>query len=56
MANQKPKKAKGEITLKSVPYNYFLPRLVIKNNDTSGKVSLPKELIGKQVYVVWQDD
>jgi len=29
---------------------------VIKNNDTSGKITLPKNLINKKVFAVWFDD
>jgi hypothetical protein len=29
---------------------------IIKNNDTSGKITLPKNLINKKVFIVWFDD
>ena len=45
-------KINGSLTLKKIDYNRVLLRTVTKNNDTSGKISLPKELIGKEVYVV----
>jgi len=43
---------KGSLTLKKIDYNRVLCRKVMKNNDTSGKVTLPTELIGKEVYIV----
>ncbi len=45
-------KIDGSLTLKRIDYNRVLLRRVLKNNDTSGKVSLPKELIGREIYVV----
>lgn len=51
----KPKKLTGKITLKSIDYNRVIDKQVFKNNETSGKITLPKELIGKTVYVVWKE-
>ena len=45
-------KIKGSLTLEKIEYNRVLFRKVIKNNSTSGKVIVPKELIGKEIYVV----
>jgi hypothetical protein len=53
--NEKPKKIKGEITLQSIPYNRVLQKTVTKNNKTSSKITLPRHLEGKEVYVVWKE-
>jgi len=45
-------KINGSLTLKKIDYGRVLSRKVIKNNSTSGKVTIPPELIGKEVYVV----
>lgn len=36
---------------KAIAFNKLWLKKVIKNNETSGKITLPKELIGKEVYV-----
>lgn len=43
---------KGVLILKQVEFNRVYYRKVSKNNSTSGKVTVPRELIGKSVYVV----
>ncbi len=43
---------KGRLILKEVKFDNVYKRKVCKNNDSSGKITLPMELIGKQVYVV----
>ena len=45
-------KINGSLTLEKIEYKRVLSRTVTKNNDTSGKISLPTELIGKEVYIV----
>jgi len=30
--------------------------MIIKNNSTSGKVSVPPQLINKRVFVVWLEN
>jgi putative transposon-encoded protein len=45
----------GKVVLEELRISKFMPRTVIKNNDTSGKVTVPKDLIGKKVYLVWGD-
>jgi len=45
-------KINGSLTLKKIDYKRILSRTVTKNNGTSGKISLPRELLGKEVYVV----
>lgn len=42
----------GKITLKDIEYDQLLERKVSRNNVSSGKVTLPKDYIGKRVYVV----
>ena len=42
----------GKITLKDIEYNQLLERKVSRNNASSGKITLPKDYIGKRVYVV----
>lgn len=50
------KNIEGEIVLTSIKVNKLLERNVIKNNPTSGKISVPPSLINKKVYVVWFED
>jgi len=45
-------KINGSLTLKKIDYKRILSRTVMKNNSTSGKVTVPPELIGKEVYIV----
>lgn len=49
-------KTKGRLILKEISFDHVEKRKVGKNNTTSGKVTLPKEWIGKQVYVVLAED
>lgn len=44
--------AKYKLSIKEIEFDQLLERKVIKNNKTSGKICLPKDLIGKKVYVV----
>ncbi len=46
------KKKQGRLILKEIKFDQVYKRKVNKNNETSGKVTLPKELIGKKVYVI----
>jgi len=48
----KTKKTTGRLILKEIKFDQVYQRKVSKNNDSSGKITLPKELIGKHVYVV----
>jgi len=49
-------KIEGKIILSAKNVNRFLERNVIKNNKTSGKITLPPKLINKKVYVVWFEE
>ena len=44
--------ASGKLTLRDIEYEQLLERKVSKNNASSGKITMPKEYIGKRVYVV----
>jgi len=46
------KQRKGVLILDQITFNYVFKRTVGKNNKTSGKISLPRSLIGRDVYVV----
>lgn len=46
------KNTKGLLVIEQIKFDDTLKRTVMKNNSTSGKVTLPKELIGKEVYIV----
>jgi len=46
------KKRKGLLILEQINFEYVYKRKVTTNNKTSSKVTLPKELIGKYVYVI----
>lgn len=54
MANE-IKKVNGKIILEERNFNKILEKRVIKNNNSSGKITLPKDLIGKKVIVCWED-
>ncbi len=45
-------KVRGSVKLKPINFNQILTRYVIKNNASSGKITLPKKLIGKRVIVL----
>lgn len=49
-------KVKGRLILKEVEFNEIIERKVIKNNESSCKVTLPKNWEGKKVYVVLKDE
>lgn len=55
MANE-IKQVNGKIVISEKQFNRLIEKEVIKNNDTSGKITLPKNLINKKVYVVWFED
>lgn len=45
-------KVSGKVALKPISFNQILTRYVIKNNSSSGKITLPKKLIGNRVIVL----
>ncbi|GEM_PF-6518087 len=47
---------KGKLVFREIVFEDVLVRTVVSNNKTSGKVQLPKELVGKNVYVVVVND
>jgi len=49
------KKTTGRLILKEISFNQVYERTVGKNNTSSGKVTLPVDLIGKKVYVVIEE-
>ena len=46
------KKKKGIIIIEQIEFEDMHRRTVLKNNDKSGKVTVPTQWIGKEVYVV----
>jgi putative transposon-encoded protein len=50
------KKTKGLLILEKIEFDQVYKRRVGKNNDSSGKITLPYNLIGKHVYVVVEPD
>jgi len=48
----KEQKIKGRLILKEIEFDRVWKKIVSKNNETSGKVQLPKDLIGKEVYII----
>ena len=52
MAGKDIKIKNAKLTLEEIPIKRVLMRKVSKNNNTSGKITLPEELIGKEVYIV----
>ena len=47
----KRKRINGSLCLKDIEFNEILKRKAIKNNNTSAKITLPKEMTGKEVFV-----
>jgi len=45
------KKINGELIMDRIKISQIAEKKVIKNNDSSGKILVPKKLIGKKVYV-----
>jgi len=41
----------GKIIINNVEFSKILSRYVSRSNDTSGKVNVPEDLIGKEVMV-----
>ena len=50
------KKINGRLILNEIPVNELWIRKVSKNNISSGKVTLPKKLINKEVYIILKGD
>jgi putative transposon-encoded protein len=48
----KIQKKKGLLILEQISFNDAFKKKVIRNNDTSGKITVSKDLIGKEVYIV----
>jgi putative transposon-encoded protein len=46
------KKVRGTLIIEQVEFNQMVERMVIKNNETSGKITLPKDWVGERVYVI----
>jgi putative transposon-encoded protein len=46
------KQIKGELTLQKIEFNRVIYRKVIKSNERGSKISVPKELENKFVYIV----
>lgn len=45
-------KTNGSLVLQEVKFENYLKKRVISNNKTSGKITLPKSLVGKEVYII----
>ena len=45
----------GKIILEEKRFNRSMDKVVMKNNDSSGKITLPKDLIGKKIFVCWEE-
>jgi putative transposon-encoded protein len=43
---------RGRLMIREVEFEDLLKRRVIDNNETSGKVTLPKHFVGRTVYVM----
>ena len=52
MAGNDIKLKNAKLSLQKIPLKRVILRKVLKNNNTSGKLTVPSELIGKEVYVV----
>lgn len=47
---------KGILILEHIEFNNLVERKVIKNNKSSGKITLPKKWIDKKVYAILIED
>ena len=45
----------GKVIVEEKKFNRSMDKVVMKNNDSSGKITLPKDLIGKKVFVCWEE-
>lgn len=45
-------KFSGKIIIKKMEFDEILSRYVTQSNETSGKVNIPAEFIGSEVFVV----
>ena len=52
MAGTDIKLSNTKLTLEDISVNRLLIRNVLKNNKTSGKITVPSELIDKEVYIL----
>jgi len=48
----KDKKVNGTLILEEIKFGRIIERTVRTNNKTSGKVTLPSDLVGKTVYII----
>jgi len=48
----KDKKVNGTLILEKIDFNRMLERTVHRSNKSSGKITLPSELIGEKVFVI----
>ena len=48
----KDRKLKGTLVLEEVKFDRMLKRKVHRSNKTSGKVTLPPDLVGKEVIII----
>lgn len=55
MANE-IKIVNGKLILEEKKFNRIVNKVVMKNNYSSGKITLPKDLIGKKVFVCWEEE
>lgn len=46
------KEVDGLLVMEKIEFNRVLKRKVIKNNKSSGKITLPRDLVNKKVIVV----
>ena len=46
----------GEIKVDPIKYSKILMRSVTKSNDTSGKITIPREHIGETVVVLFTNN
>lgn len=42
----------GTLIIEQISFRRILVRRAVKNNDTSSKISLPKDFEGKEVFII----
>lgn len=52
MAGNDLKLKSAKLSLQDIPLKRILVRNVLRNNKTSGKITVPTELVNKEVYIL----
>ena len=53
MATLNKRERKGRLILEEIHFDHVFKRQVKQHSDSSGRIYLPRDLVGKYVYVVY---